>query len=821
MWVRRSVWAFWVGILLLVLAAPARAQVGPFARTTGSVMTPGVSIAAPDGAYATELNPSALGFMRSWELAYVHMDPGGGERFAHGGDGVFFGTPLLFGLAAGGHLARVRPTGDTGLADRGAGSVALALAPGPSFAVGTAMRLLRSDDFFGRHVGWDVSVSARPSSYLALSLVAHDLNALARVTPAGLDLPATFVLAAAARPFGDDALTLEAAGAMDSMGVVGARGLVAVAVPHVGQLRAVLEADDLRGARDLRVLAGLDVRWGALGVGGGVLMGDGFGDGPGWYLSARVGGARQPGLPMRQWVLDLEVRGEVDSRRILELTRLLDASLHDASVQGLFLRLRDTDLPLAYAQELRWLIARLEEAGKPVLCQLETASGAEYYACAGASRVLIDPAGSLRLVGPSVDVVFLGDLLERVGIHADFVRIGPYKSAPEQLTRSGSSEPAREQRDALLDDVYMRLVADLAGDLEVEAGDVRSAIDGGPYAAVEAVAAKLVDGAGDDLVPRALVRDTFGAGYAARASFPTGTPRHWGRRGRVGVVVVDGTMVDGDNVDVPIVDVHLTGARTVVKAINSMVADPAVAAIVLRVDSGGGSAVGADKIWRAVRRAARKKPVIASMGAAAASGGYYIASAATEIWADPSTVTGSIGIFFGKVDVSGLAERAGVNVEQFSRGERAGAQSIWRPYTPEQREVLSDKIRIWYELFLQRVAEGRGMEPSAVDALGQGRVWSGDAAVRVGLVDHLGGFGAALARARGLGGLPEDAPFDVAPFRPRTLLEYAVGRALDAQGRATVVVPAALRHALSASAVFGTVDGMAPLALAPFTVRVQ
>ncbi len=174
-------------------------------------------------------------------------------------------------------------------------------------------------------------------------------------------------------------------------------------------------------------------------------------------------------------------------------------------------------------------------------------------------------------------------------------------------------------------------------------------------------------------------------------------------------------------------------------------------------------------------RARRVKPVIASMGSVAASGGYYISSAADEIWADPTTLTGSIGVFYGKVDVAQLAAHIGVTVEEVRRGAHAGADSIWRPFTPGERAILADKIRQYYRMFLRRVAEGRGMAPAAVDAVGRGRVWSGDRAVQNGLVDRLGGFDSALVRARQLAGLPPDASLLVVPFRPSSLLDYVTG----------------------------------------------
>jgi protease-4 len=163
-------------------------------------------------------------------------------------------------------------------------------------------------------------------------------------------------------------------------------------------------------------------------------------------------------------------------------------------------------------------------------------------------------------------------------------------------------------------------------------------------------------------------------------------------RPRIGVVVVDGDMVDGDNVDIPLVDIHLSGGRTVSQAIQGFTEDPTVRAIVVRVDSPGGSAMAADQIWRAIRRARQVKPVIASLGSVAASGGYYVASATDEIWADPSTVTGSIGVFFGKVDIAPLAERIGIGIEVLSRGKHADMESIWRPFTDDERAVLKQKV---------------------------------------------------------------------------------------------------------------------------------
>jgi protease-4 len=291
-------------------------------------------------------------------------------------------------------------------------------------------------------------------------------------------------------------------------------------------------------------------------------------------------------------------------------------------------------------------------------------------------------------------------------------------------------------------------------------------------------------------------------------------------------VVVDGTMVDGENVDIPILGIHLSGGRAVVRAIDRMAADPAVVAIVLRVDSPGGSVLAADQIYRAILRARERKPVIASFGATAASGGYYIGAAAQEIWADPTTVTGSIGIWFGKVDFVPLGRMIGATLEEVGRGRHSGATSFYRPFTPEERAVLARSVREWYRMFLRRVARGRRMSVRDVDAIARGRLWMGDQAIDNGLVDHLGGFGSALAAARRAAGVGPDVTIEVAPSRPVTLLDYVlsalgIGAApidpmqAEAQGALLARVLPELRSALAAIVTMRHLGSGAPMALMP------
>lgn len=369
----------------------------------------------------------------------------------------------------------------------------------------------------------------------------------------------------------------------------------------------------------------------------------------------------------------------------------------------------------------------------------------------------------------------LGAVARDLGVRAEFLRIGEWKSAPEQITNSRASAPARRQRDVLYGDVFHRLVEDYARDYGVDAAAVRAFIDDGPYVSPQLLARRFVDGLEDERDLADAVESLFGERVPIAKALPSPPSDRWSTGYRVGVVVIDGDIVDGENVDVPFVGLRSSGSRTVIDAIEALTDDPTVRAIVVRVDSPGGSALASDQIWRALERARARKPVVASMGAIAASGGYYVAAAANEIWAAPSTITGSIGIFYGKVDFAPLAERLGVHIERAARGRHAGIDSLYRPFTGEERRLIADAIRIWYRLFLRRIAEGRSMEIADIDRVARGRVYSGDRALREGLVDHLGGLTSAIQRARELAGLDDDAEVVIVPRRPESLLEYVLG----------------------------------------------
>ncbi|MET0340621.1 MAG: signal peptide peptidase SppA [Polyangiales bacterium] len=755
------------------------------------------------------LNPAALGALEGWSLTYSHVAAARDTSFRDRYDGAWFAAPLGRAFALGGGIDFMRARDGSGAHANGA-MLATALGS-PTFNLGTSWRM-RSPrvDRPNIHTA-DVALAFRPSPTLALSVIGRDLAVgdrllgTRKVRESGL-------LAVALRPLGDDRLGLELAGRVDAAKNLGLRVAAMGWLPYVGRLGAAGELTEVDGRQQWTLTAGIDVRFEGLSLAPAVHLGE-HGDDVGWSLLADVHGAPRVGVPSPRVVWKVPLRG-LGSRRVLGVARTLERALHDPRVEGVVLVPQGANMGLATAQELRMAIAALEAADKPVYCYLQSASGAEFYACAGARRIAIDPAGSVRLMGIGGASFYFGELLRNVGLRADFVRIGTYKSAPEQYTNDVSSAPTREVRTALMDGAYRRLTSDLSVDLGLSESGVKQLIDRGPFLAEEAMREKLTSATVD---PHDVDRDgrsVFGPRAKVRAPSDPAREPTFGPTGQVGVVVVDGTIVDGENVDVPLFDVHMSGGRTIAEALDKLADDSRIRAIVLRIDSPGGAVMASDQIWRAVRRARAKKPVIASLGEVAASGGYYAAAAADEIWALPSSITGSIGIFYGKVDVAQLAARIGVGIEHESRGAHAAADSLFRPFTEDERAALADKLRIWYRQFLERVAEGRKMPIENVDALARGRVYSGDEAHDNGLIDHLGGFASALARARELGRVPVGAELVVVPRVPTTLVDYVLGSgAKSAASTAAEALPPALKALAQRVYPWARIDAATPMAL--------
>ena len=453
-------------------------------------------------------------------------------------------------------------------------------------------------------------------------------------------------------------------------------------------------------------------------------------------------------------------------------------------------------------QELRDAVLDFRKSGKRISAYLEYAGEREYYLATAADKIYLVPTGSLDVTGIATYEVFLKGTLDKVGAQADFERIGEYKTAPNQLTQTTFTPAHREMTESLSRDMYEQLVRGIAETRKKKVEEVRTLIDEGPFLARDAVRLGLVDGLAyeDQLDDQGAVSKSGtveGQVYARarRRSAPRAAPR-------IAVVHVSGIINSGESGFDPL-NGEVAGSAPLIKAIRSARADNNVRAIVVRIDSPGGSSVASDVIWRELtvtREEKPSRPLVASMSDLAASGGYYVAMAAPSIVAQPGTLTGSIGIFGGKFITGGVFEKVGANIESVIIGRNAGIESPERQFTDSERQKLREQIRDFYNGFIQKVAASRKLPVERVDQLAQGRVWTGAQARERGLVDALGGLDRAIALAKERAGIAADTEVDVVTYPARKtlaelLIEQLSGSGSDGQIDALLSLASGLRTA--------------------------
>ncbi|WP_277242465.1 signal peptide peptidase SppA [Mycolicibacterium obuense] len=469
------------------------------------------------------------------------------------------------------------------------------------------------------------------------------------------------------------------------------------------------------------------------------------------------------------------VTGILGSSRPL-LLRETVAAIHraaeDPRVSGLIARVQIDAAPPGPVQELRAAIAAFTER-KPSLAWAETYPGTlSYYLASAFGEVWMQPSGTVGLVGFATSALFLRDALDKLGVEAQFTARGEYKSAANLFTQDGYTEAHREADTALVNSLRSQVWEAVAASRGIDPDALDGLADRAPLLRDDAVTAKLVDRIGfrDEAYTRiaelagAPADDSEAASrlflsrYARtnRPSMPTPPLPGRSRRG-IAVVTLAGPIVSGKGRPVSPLGAASAGGDTIAAALRQAGADDDVAAVVLRVDSPGGSVTGSETIWREVVRLREQgKPVVASMGAVAASGGYYVSMAADAIVANAATITGSIGVVTGKLVARELKDRLGVGSGTVRTNANADAWSSNAPFTDEQQAHVEAEADLFYTDFVHRVAEGRGMTPEAVDAVARGRVWTGADALERGLVDELGGLRTAITRAKALAGIAED-----------------------------------------------------------------
>ncbi|CQD19024.1 signal peptide peptidase SppA, 67K type [Mycobacterium europaeum] len=557
-------------------------------------------------------------------------------------------------------------------------------------------------------------------------------------------------------------------------------------------------------------------------------------------LAERVDTARHRGVP-NGCVLELDLRSAPPEATgfdplaiftggkpmaLRDAVAAIHRAAEDQRVAGLIARVQLAASAPAAVQELREAVAAFS-AAKPSLAWAETYPGTlSYYLASAFGEVWMQPSGSVGLIGFASNATFLRDAFDKAGIEPQFVARGQYKSWANRFTENGFTAAHREAVTRMLESLQEQAWRAIADSRKLDPATLDALADRAPLLRDDAAAAGLLDRIGfrdeayariaemvgvkdvsDDTDPPRLYLSRYAG--AARPRLAAPKPPVPGRRPKptLAVVPLDGMIVDGRGGPgfLPF-GAPTAGGDTIGAALREAAADESVSAIVLRVNSPGGTITASESIWREVTRARKRgKPVVASMGAVAASGGYYVSMGADVIVANPATVTGSIGVITGKLVIRDLLERLGVGSDTVRTNANADAWSIDAPFTPEQQAHREAEADLFYTDFVRRVAEARNLTADAVDRVAQGRIWTGADALEHGLVDELGGFRAAVRRAKVLAGLDEDGEVRVVSYPGSSLRDMVRPRASSQPAAASL--PDALA-ALLGRAAAGILDNV-------------
>jgi len=509
----------------------------------------------------------------------------------------------------------------------------------------------------------------------------------------------------------------------------------------------------------------------------------------------------------------------------------------DKRIKAILLEVDMSGVGWGKSEELRDAITDFRSSGKPVYAYLEIGLNKEYYIASACDKIYVAPPGELFINGLAADVMFFRGSLDKLGIYPDIYQIGKYKSAGDMFTQKQMTDAHREYINSLLDDLYGRYVNTIAQARKKTPDEVRALIDNAPYSAAKAKEAGLIDeSAYRDDVEKQLkaqlgYKDSDAFTPVRGADYRDVSPESLGLNEgeRIAVIYGTGTIGSGSSENSPRGEQSI-GSDTVAKALNDAAADKTIKAIILRVDSPGGSGLASDIIWHAVEAANQKKPVVVSMSDVAASGGYYISAAASKIIAEPSSITGSIGVVAGKPVMRGFYDWLGISNEYVLRGKNAGIFRETEKFSDDERAKFEDWIKTtYYQDFVPKVAKGRKKDAQSVDAVGQGRVWTGAQAKERGLVDDFGGLDKAIEVAKELAKIPADKGVErvILPY-PQTFLQQLLSGTQDnsnteiAQQRAiAAALPEDAKRALRYMALMDRMRSGEVMLLMPFDIRVR
>ena len=771
----------------LLTASPVAAQTREAATPSDGVPLPDRSITAQDDAASVEVNPAGLGFMQSVEFQYnLHLATPDYARTVDSGHAVFlaagagglgfgFGAQFLFSPDIGGPDVP---------GDYRKYTFAGALGDGDTFSLGAAFNFFGADRSQAlddlRTI--DVGAQLRLSQYLAFGLFARDTNTAYLSQDAAL--PVRYGAGALLRLWdGRLQLDQEVGYTRESRFIDLTSRVVLEFVDGLrffgrGEFRVTTDRAIAASALE-GVTAGLELSFGSIGAQAAVV--GQYEDGAkltGHSYSVWGSPSKKRSLiTLRErWVLfelansfqDLPSAGFFgpSAENFTQLLINLDEIAASDTIEGVVLNVSSPGLGWGQSWELIERLQALRAAGKKTVAIMQSADTRSIMIASVAEHVWMTPNIVYEPLGFQAQLLNYEEVFQKIGVKAEFLRVRDYKTSPEAYVNAEPSKESLEQVNAYLDVLFDGLVGAIATGREKTPEQVKGVIDNAPLLPDEALEQGYIDAIiyPDEVEDQ--LKQTFGKSIVLQKGWrrsPTSEER-WERNPAIGILVISGAIVSGSSGASPLGSGALAGSDTIIGSIQRMRRNRNIKAVVVRIDSPGGSALASEQMYRELRRLAQEKPVIASMGNIAASGGYYVAAGTDEIFATPLTLTGSIGIFTGKFSFGELADAVGINITGLPRGERSGTYSLWTPFNDEQRAYVAKYIAYLYRLFLTQVAHTRPLTVAQIDEVARGHVWTGEAALQRELVDHSGGLIQTIRRAEELAGLkPRQARYEFYP----------------------------------------------------------
>ena len=530
-----------------------------------------------------------------------------------------------------------------------------------------------------------------------------------------------------------------------------------------------------------------------------------------------------------------------------------DKAATDDTLQGLILRIESPHIGWAKLNEIRTAIAKVRKAGKKVLAYVDDAASMDYLIAVACDEVVMPEPGSLMFLGLRAEVSFYKNLFDKLDVKAEMLRVGEYKSAAEPYSRTEMSKEFREEMEAVLDSYFSQMKQIVAEARKQTPEKVEEAINAGPFTSAKAKELGLIDRIAypDELEslakggPDSKVKitkkygkkklDTDFSGFTGMVKFMDllmgiEQPKRKTTNSKLAIINAVGPIMTGTSKSDTFSGESSIGSETMIKAIRQANEDSTVKAIVMRVDSPGGSALASDLMWRELELV--QKPFVISMGDVAASGGYYIAMGADKIFAEPGTITGSIGVVGGKLATQGLFDKIGINTSIITRGKNAGVMSMTTPFSETERAAMQEMMNDIYKQFTKKAASGRKMDHEKLEKLARGRIYTGLQAKELGLIDEVGTLADAIAEAKKLAGLkPEDKLEKLELPKPVSPFESLFGP-IDAQAqmqaaqsqwlRSTLSeISPELAHHVGAMSIFTRLAKEPRLVLMPFRISVK